>query len=52
MFYLDADFFLRQRSIAGYMTEDETKRCAKETLKNRTPPTRMINLDNFEYLLK
>ena len=28
MIYLDADFSFRRRSIAGYMTEDERKRCA------------------------
>ena len=31
MVYLDADFAFRRWSIAGYVTEDERKICAKET---------------------
>ena len=33
-FYLDADFSFSRRSIAGYVTEDKRKICAKEKLKD------------------
>ena len=33
-FYLDADFSFIRRSIAGYVTEDKRKICAKEKLKD------------------
>ena len=33
-FYLDVDFSFCRRSIAGYVTEDKRKICAKEKLKD------------------
>ena len=32
--YLDADFSFIRRSIAGYVTEEKRKICAKEKLKD------------------
>ena len=38
-FYLDANFSFIRRSIAGYVTEDKRKICAKEKLKDMKRPT-------------